>query len=129
MPMLARPARRPDDHTPCTLRRPLRAGLLLGFSLVLTGSALAKDPATLRTRALAATCAQCHGTEGQAVQGEALIRLAGLPQDYILNQLMAFRSGQRPATIMHQITKGYSQEQLETLAKFFASRKADAGDK
>jgi cytochrome c553 len=36
---------------------------------------------------------------------------------------MAFRSGQRPATIMHQITKGYSLEQLETLAKYFAAQK------
>lgn len=98
--------------------------LMLSLGGLLLGSAVqAKDPATLRLRSLAATCAQCHGTDGQAVEGEALIRLAGLPQDYILSQLMAFRSGQRPATIMHQITKGYSQEQLETLAQYFASRK------
>ncbi|MEY2653408.1 MAG: hypothetical protein RLZZ524_435, partial [Pseudomonadota bacterium] len=38
-------------------------------------------------------------------------------------QLMAFRSGQRPATIMHQITKGYSQEQLEAVSKYFGSQK------
>ena len=82
----------------------------------------AADPASLRVQALAATCAHCHGTNGQAVEGEALIRLAVLPEDYILTQLMAFRSGQRPATIMHQITKGYSQEQLETLARYFGSR-------
>ena len=36
---------------------------------------------------------------------------------------MAFRSGERKATIMHQITKGYSQEQLEALAKYFAAQK------
>ncbi len=83
----------------------------------------ADEPARLRTRALAATCAHCHGTEGQAVPGEALVRLAGLPQDYLLSQLMAFRNGQRSATIMHQITRGYSQEQLETLAAFFAAQR------
>jgi cytochrome c553 len=77
----------------------------------------------LRTRSLAATCAHCHGTDGRAVQGQPLVHLAGLQQDYILTQLMAFRSGQRPATIMHQITKGYSLEQLETLAKYFAAQK------
>jgi cytochrome c553 len=86
-------------------------------------AAMAKDAERLRLRSLAATCAQCHGTEGQAVEGQALVRLAGLPEDYILAQLMAFRSGQRPATIMHQITKGYSPEQLESLAKFFNSHK------
>ena len=77
----------------------------------------------LRLRALAATCAHCHGTDGHALEGQATVRLAGLPEDYVLTQLLAFRSGQRPATIMHQITKGYSQEQLEALARYFASQK------
>ena len=93
---------------------------------LLASSAAHADPQEtqrLRTRALASSCAQCHGTEGRAVEGEALIRLAGLPQDYIFTQLMAFRTGQRPATIMHQITRGYSQEQLETVAKYFAAQK------
>lgn len=98
--------------------------VLTSASLLLCSvPAQAKDPERLRLRALAATCAQCHGTDGHAVEGQALIRLAGLPQDYILTQLMAFRSGQRPATIMHQITKGYSQEQLEALATYFAAQK------
>ena len=82
-----------------------------------------EDTQRLRTRALAATCAQCHGTEGRAVEGEALIRLAGLPKDHLLTQLLAFRTGQRPATIMHQITRGYSQEQLEALATYFANQR------
>ena len=103
-----------------------RALALFGLSLALAASAsqaLAKDPQRLRTRALAATCAQCHGTDGHAVEGEALVRLAGLPKDYILNQLLAFRTGQRPATIMHQITRGYSQEQLDEVATYFAAQK------
>lgn len=109
-----------------TLRQP-RSGMLavlLIAALPLLGSpaAQAMDAQTLRTRALAATCAHCHGTDGQAVEGEALVRLADLPEDYILTQLTAFRTGQRPATIMHQITKGYSQEQLETIARYFGSR-------
>ena len=56
-------------------------------------------------------------------EGQALIRLAGLPQDYTLNQLMAFRNGQRPATIMHQIAKGYSDQQIDALAGWFAAQK------
>lgn len=111
-----------------THRAPVgRAAALAALTLLGTGlaaPALAKDATTeLRTRALAATCAQCHGTDGRAVPGEAMVRLAGLPQDYILNQLLSFRNGQRPATIMHQITKGYSQEQLETLAQYFSAQK------
>ena len=103
-----------------------RALALLSLGLALSasvGQAMAKDPQRLRTRALAATCAQCHGTDGRAVEGEALVRLAGMPKDYIFNQLLAFRTGQRPATIMHQITRGYSQEQLEEVATYFAAQK------
>ena len=38
-------------------------------------------------------------------------------------QLKAFKAGQRPATVMHQIAKGYSDEQLEALAQYFAAVK------
>ena len=97
-------------------------GLLL--AALTAGPAHAADEAQrLNTRALAATCAQCHGTDGHAVAGQAMVKLAGLPEAYILEQLTAFRIGQRPATIMHQITKGYSQQQLETLAAYFAAQK------
>ena len=106
-----------------------RAGAAIGAALLLALQALparadqAADTERLRTRALAATCAHCHGTDGHAVPGQAMVKLAGLPERYILEQLTAFRTGQRPATIMHQITRGYSQEQLETLAKYFAAQK------
>ena len=103
------------------LHRWLAGGL--GLGLLLAGSAWAKDPQRLRTRALAATCAQCHGTDGNAVAGEALAHIAGMPREHLLTQLLAFRTGTRPATIMHQITRGYSQEQLEELATYFAAQK------
>jgi len=104
-------------------RQALAAALVLTALGGVAGTASAQEAQNLRTRALAATCAQCHGTDGRAVEGQALVRLAGMPQDYILNQLMAFRNGQRPATIMHQITRGYSQQQLETVAAYFAAQK------
>lgn len=111
-----------ETHLPSDPIRPagliVSAALLCGF--VLPATASPKEVEQLRIRSLAATCAHCHGTDGHAVEGEALIRLAGLPQEYIFGQLMAFRTGQRPATIMHQITRGYSQEQLETIAHYFA---------
>ena len=98
--------------------------LACGLALALTVPALQAAPENtqrLRTRALAATCAQCHGTDGRAVEGEAMIRLAGMPREHLLTQLLAFRTGQRPATIMHQITRGYSQEQLEEVSTYFSN--------
>lgn len=105
--------------------RTVRPLLCLLLALAATMGARAQSPEAqrLRLRALAATCAHCHGTDGHAVEGEALIRLAGLNRDYILTQLMAFRTGDRKATIMHQITRGYSEQQLEEVATYFAAQK------
>ncbi len=111
---------------PSVATRWLTGVLLCSAGLLSATAAQAQDQGAqrLHMRALAATCAQCHGTEGRAVAGEALIGLAGMPQDYLQTQLMAFRSGQRQATVMHQITKGYSPEQLAALAKYFAAQPA-----
>jgi sulfide dehydrogenase cytochrome subunit len=74
------------------------------------------------SRNLAAACAICHGTDGRAVTKD-VIPLAGLPRDHIASQMRAFRDGQRPATVMHQIAKGYSDAQIDALAAWFAQQK------
>jgi cytochrome subunit of sulfide dehydrogenase len=77
----------------------------------------------LYIKSLAAACAQCHGTLGKAVEGSAITSLAGLPKDYFVAQMAAFKSGARPATIMHQLSKGYSDAQIEQMATYFAAQK------
>ena len=72
-------------------------------------------------RQLAASCATCHGTDGRG-QG-AMPVLAGISKDYFLEQMRAFTSGKRAATVMHQLAKGYSKEQVEQLADYFANQK------
>ena len=74
-------------------------------------------------RNLAAGCAICHGTLGKPAAGALLILLAGLPQDHIATQMRAFRDGKRPATVMHQIAKGYSDPQIDAIAAWFAAQK------
>lgn len=78
---------------------------------------------TRHVRALAATCAACHGTDGRAVAGEANLPLAGLAKERIVSQLQDFRDGKRPATVMHQIAKGYTPEQIDSIAAYFAAMK------
>jgi cytochrome subunit of sulfide dehydrogenase len=77
----------------------------------------------LHAASLAATCATCHGTEGRAVPGSRVPPLAGLDSAYLVAQLKAFKSGARPATVMQQISKGFSDAQIEMLARYFASQK------
>jgi sulfide dehydrogenase cytochrome subunit len=72
-------------------------------------------------RSLAATCASCHGTEGRSVTQE-VASLAGLPKEHIVAQMKAFRDGTRPATVMQQLAKGYSDAQIELVADYFSRR-------
>ena len=39
---------------------------------------------------------------------------------YLIEQMKQFREGGRPATIMHEIAKGYSDEQTARIADYFA---------
>ena len=122
------PSGRPSVPSPAPSAARRRAAALCLLALgtahaAAAGTAAPADGQRLRTRALAATCAQCHGTDGQAVAGQAMVRLAGQPKDYLLTQLLAFRSGQRPASVMHQISRGYTAEQLDEVAGYFAAQK------
>ncbi len=83
----------------------------------------ADDAKILYTRSVAATCANCHGTDGRAQDDATVPGLAGMSADYIATQIEAFRKGERQATIMHQIAKGFSDEQTRQLADYFASQK------
>ena len=99
---------------------PLPAALLLAVAAL---PVAAQDVAALRQQALAATCANCHGTQGRAVDGAAVPGLAGMPAAYLVEQLKTFKAGTRPATVMHQLAKGYSEAQIEQLAAYFAAQK------
>jgi cytochrome subunit of sulfide dehydrogenase len=96
--------------------------LAAGVAAALPWTCNAQGQEALYVRSLAATCANCHGTNGNAVQGSAVVGLAGMPRDTMLQQLKAFRDGTRPATVMHQIVKGFSEPQLQQIAGYFAAQ-------
>jgi sulfide dehydrogenase cytochrome subunit len=52
-----------------------------------------------------------------------MVRLAGQSASYIGEQVRAFRDGKRPATVMHQIAKGYTDAQIDQIAAYFAGIK------
>ena len=100
--------------------RPMVAAVVLGSA---AAAAAAQDAKALHLKALAATCANCHGTMGKAVEGASVPGLAGMPASYIVDQMKAFKAGTRPATVMHQIAKGYSDAQIDAIAGYFAAQK------
>jgi len=80
----------------------------------------------LHTRTLAASCAACHGTQGNAVTFNAefdATTLAGLDKAYIVQRLTDFRSGARQATVMHRHASGLSLEEINQLADYFSHQK------
>ncbi len=91
--------------------------------LVMAPPAQAQNKEALYLKSLAATCANCHGTNGKAVAGSSVVSLAGLDKDYFSAQMKAFKTGSRPATVMHQISKGFNDAQIESLATYFAVQK------
>jgi len=82
--------------------------------------AMAQD--AVYARNLAATCFTCHGTDGRSVGGVPP-SLAGQDKNYLLQALKDFKAGKRPATLMHQQAKGYTDQQLELIAGYFAGTK------
>ena len=95
------------------------AALPLGMALSLASPWAAAQDAHL-ARNLAATCATCHGTNGQA-RGDSL-PLAGVSAEKIMAAVADYKSGARPATIMHQIAKGYTDEQIRLIAGYLAAQ-------
>lgn len=71
-------------------------------------------------RSMAASCAMCHGTDGRPVAGSPVASLAGRAAADISGSMAQFKAGTRPATIMHQISKGYSEAEIAALADYFS---------
>lgn len=98
--------------------------MALALCLALPANAADRQDANL-ARNLAATCANCHGTNGAPPPGSGMATLAGVPNEQLMRQLMAFRGGTRPSTIMQQISRGYSEAELTLVAAWYAERKAE----
>ena len=74
-----------------------------------------------QARSWAAGCANCHGTDGRAQPG--MEALAGVPKEDIIKKMQDFKAGRKPATLMHQLAKGYSDAEIEAIAAYFAAQK------
>lgn len=95
-----------------------------GACALLVGLALAAPVAVAQeqlARSLAANCTGCHGPNGNSAG--AIPSIAGLEQAYLIAALREFKAGTRPATVMHQHAKGYTDQEIELLADYFSRQK------
>jgi cytochrome c553 len=112
----ARPVHSPREHI-------LRIALATVGALMLlaAGAAVAQGPDANLARNIAAGCANCHGTNG--VSQGAMPSLAGQPKADLVRKMQDFKAGRTPATIMPQLAKGYTDEQIDLVAGWFAVQK------
>jgi cytochrome c553 len=76
---------------------------------------------TPHIQTLSASCAACHGGHGNSL-GETPV-LAGLNEQYFIEQMVAFRQGGRASTVMHRHAKGLTLEEIQQLAIYFSQQK------
>jgi cytochrome c553 len=80
-------------------------------------------------KAKSATCAACHGADGNGVDGDSpspgfpIPVLAGQYQDYLARALEDYKSGKRKHPIMAGFAAALSAQDREDLAAYFASQK------
>ena len=109
--------------------RTILAGLIALGSAAAMAQAPAPAPAFATSNlsekgvgSMAANCASCHGTAGRGAPGSPLPPLAGRAKDDIVQAMAQFKAGQRPATLMHQIAKGYSDAEIAAMAEYFSKQ-------
>jgi cytochrome c553 len=99
---------------------------IIGAVMLLAGTGVHAQQDPNYPRNLASACFTCHGTDGRSVGGIPP-GLAGQGKTYLLQAMKDFKAGKRPATIMHQQAKGYTDEELEIIAGYFAGMKTGTG--
>ncbi|WP_456376572.1 c-type cytochrome [Thiolapillus sp.] len=95
------------------------SAVLIASGFAFSTSAMAETPSATM---LAYTCVGCHGTNGNS-HGPATPSLAGASKDYIIEIMDYYASGERASTIMGRIAKGYTKEEVESMAEFFSKQK------
>jgi cytochrome c553 len=88
---------------------------------VLVGSASAALAALPEPPAGASSCTGCHATTARA--DTAVPRLAGRPAADIIAQMHAFKTGQKPSTVMDRIAKGFTDAEVQAIADWYAQQK------
>lgn len=77
--------------------------------------------ATEEIGGLARTCNNCHGVNGVSV-GASMPSIGGQSEAYLKQTMMQWKSGERASATMGRLIKGYSDEQIAALAKYFSAK-------
>jgi cytochrome c553 len=69
----------------------------------------------------AVSCSGCHPTSARVTS--PVPRLIGQAPDAIARAMKDFRSGQRAGTVMDRIAKGFTDEEIQAIAAWYATQR------
>jgi cytochrome c553 len=98
-----------------------RLGILL--AVLLPSVALAD---AMKGAQLSASCAHCHGTDGNSSSGQ-YPNLAGQTAEYIYLQIKAFKEGARKDPMMSPMVGILNDQDMRDLAEFYSSQTSTRG--
>lgn len=83
---------------------------------------IAAEPSPATLALLASSCFSCHGPQGRSTN--VIPSIAGQPESRLLQRMQSFKAGTAAeATIMTRLMKGYDEDQIKALARWFAEVK------
>ena len=90
------------------------------FILLMAGGTVRAGGDAARGQELAVDCADCHGADGMG--DDEPPRLAGLEEAYLVEQLQAFKSGERAdeEELMLIYTEDLSDQDMADLAAYYS---------
>lgn len=68
-------------------------------------------------------CAMCHGADGQSLSPQ-YPKLAAQSPEYLVKQLFNFKTGQRPSTVMQEMTNQLSAAEIRALADYYSLQRS-----
>jgi cytochrome c553 len=96
------------------MRRALAAAIGVA-SIAAAAVAWAEPPAG------AMSCSGCHPASTRVTT--PVPRLVGLERVVIVRAMQEFRSGQRASTVMDRIAKGFTDEEIQAIAAWYAAQR------
>lgn len=103
----------------------MKLTIALLFALFVISTAVHAAGDAVRGNELRHECIDCHGEDGMG--DDEYPQIAGLDEDYIFEQLMAFKTGKRPnrAEMMLWSIEDLDEQDLADLAAYYASKDGD----
>lgn len=90
--------------------------------MLIAPSAHSEEQEISKGKRLFANCSSCHSLE-PAIPESPIPSLTIQTRDTLVTKMREYKAGNRPATIMHQLAKGYTDEEIQSIASYIVSKK------